>query len=500
LYRRSIIARSLFLVSVVILGSSVLVMILTRAEPQSILSTCPSGYRPRDHLLGQIQNLLTLLSTALLWGSVFIISSLIPSILPYVYREARDRCGIAFDDEVLHNYEMRDMGQFVSNNSFPYGFSTIMFSIAAGVSLAYTIGLLWVSSNRYKSRSLYPVLPKSEKRKISWYAKIWPWRLSLLALCVSIVVVVIIGNITRYRGYPLNMFYWNFFGSKFFEKTGLSKTGSLKDSFQQLIQLISVSAYVNMVSVYFWLMWIAALIWVCNYPLDFVGKVAQDFSIVLFIKALVSWVTVSPTPVSMLDQPDCYIRPHIEDDYWKWIFRFSNAFSCNDNMYSIRVVIAFVPFVILVYFIRYSGYVNRFGKIVALVFLSFGITCTFLSIIVTRYQYTADIHIGLCICAVYMLTQQQAYSLLFDRDRADVASAYTLLEEKVLPTLSECVVRLMAYHAVAHKAKGLQIHAQELHEIALLYKSVGGALSAAKNIPQQWDILAKSSPQKAKDD
>jgi len=292
------------------------------------------------------------------------------------------------------------------------------------------------------------------------------------------------------------MFYWNYFGTRVYEKTGLSKTGSLIDFLQEIVSLISVSPYINAVSIYLWLMWIPALAWVCNYPVNFLGKVSQDFSIVLFMKCLISWVTVSPTAVSMLEKPECFNHPHFEDDDSSWLFRFRNDFSCNDSMFSIHVAIGFVPVVILIYFIRFSGYVNLVGRILSLSMLIVGISLSLVSVVLTRYQYTADVHIGICICLIYMLTQQQAYSLLFERDRADVESAFTLLEQKVIPSLTDCLARLNTYKAATRQAKALQISPEEVHEISMLFKSVGDSLHAAKNIPHLWEIV---SP-KASDD
>jgi hypothetical protein len=298
------------------------------------------------------------------------------------------------------------------------------------------------------------------------------------------------------------MFFWKYSVGGDYEKTGLSQTGSLIDSIQEIVTLLSVSVTVVAITTYQWTAWIPVLTAVCSYPLSLFGKACQDAALLLLIRSLISWVTVAPTTVSMLEKPDCFHRPDISEENFDWVFAINPAHSCNDTMFSVYVIIVLVPIIILIYFIRFSGFVNKFGFITGLSILISALVGMFAFTIFVRVQYSADIHIGVCITVLYMFTQQKAYNILFDRDRANIASAYTMLQNRVLPSMVDSVGILAHYKHVTKDVKGLRLSDVEVAELNSLYDSLGEALTRAhtstsaeeKPIPDKHPESKDSAP------
>jgi hypothetical protein len=478
LWGRSVIARYLFIIAFAFQTIALVLCVAYRVNPVSLLSRCDRGGDEWSHFIGQVQNALCFMAVILLWGSIVVISTLIPVLLPHVFREARERCNIQFDETTWHHYEVREMGQFVSENSFPFGITTILMMACIFVSLSYCIYLFVASVKTSRSFNQTVIVPRSETRMLPWFGRIWPWRVSIFLLLLSVYVSFIVANATRVRGYPLNMFFWNY-GTIDYEKTGLSKTGSLIDSIQEIVTLLSVSAAVAAVTTYQWTAWIPVLSFVCRYPISLLGKACQDICVLLFLRSLISWVTVAPTTVSMLEKPDCFHRPDVSEKSVGWLFAIDPAQSCNDTMFSVYVIIILVPITILVYFIRFSGLVNKFGSITGLSILVAAAISMGIIIVITRVQYSADIHIGACICVMYMLTQQKAYNVLFDRDRANITNAYSVLENRILPPMKDCAGIITNYNLVTKQMKGLHLDEVHIAELQSLYGTLGEVLSRA---------------------
>ena len=144
-------------------------------------------------------------------------------------------------------------------------------------------------------------------------------------------------------------------------------------------------------------------------------------------------------------------------------------------------MIVIVPAMITFFFISFSGIVGLPGRWIAYALLTVGIAVSMFLVIVSRYQYTADVHIGICICTMYMLTQSAAYRVLFDEDRALHPRPGDILKEKILPTLADCLQRLQVYQLASENAKGLKVAAEEIVEIGVLYRIVGEAIVKAKS-------------------
>ena len=210
LWGRSVVARYLFVAAFVLQLVSIILCVVYRASPVSLLSRCPRGGNEWDHFIGQVQNALCFVAVIFLWGSIVMISTLIPVLLPHLFREARERCDIQFDESTWHHYEVRETGEFVSENSFPFGLTTIISMVCISCSLLYCIYLFVASTKKYHADSLTQnraiVVPRSETRMLPWFGRIWSWRVSVPLLLVSIYLSFIVANLTRVRGYPLNMF------------------------------------------------------------------------------------------------------------------------------------------------------------------------------------------------------------------------------------------------------------------------------------------------------
>ena len=475
------IALTLQLLTLVVLAS-------TRVSPTSMISHCPDSVAPRDHLWARLQNGLLLTSAGALWYSVILYSSVITVLLPHLFREARDRCGVDFSSSAVGHYQMRTLGLYVRDRSTLNGVTIIMFGLVTAGIVVYSLWLFYkANASSISNQNL------SRLRGLSWHCRVWPWQLSLVAVTGAVMTCFWVANLARERGYPLNMFYWTN-GTKAFQKTGLSRTGTLLDFFQGITNLFTVSATVVNLTAYVWLLIIPAVATACARPVLLLAKAAQDVACLLLAKALVSWVTISPTTVSIMEKPECFDEPRDLTNVG-WLTQLDLHNSCNDNMFSIHAVVVIVPAVIALYFLNFGGVIRR-GEFAWSVYASIPIaavaTCTL--IVLTRYQYTADIHIGACIAVTYMLTQSNAYRLLFDEDHNHRVKPGAILSDKIIPTISECITRIQTYMLASKDLAGLKASSEDLEEIAHLYRTVGEAMQKAKSATQHPAGDAEQSP------
>ena len=473
---RAGLSRKLSLVS---LGFSVMALLIfgvKRLEPVSIISMGQDGVSQRDESISRLLNWLILLSAGALWMSIVIYSSIIPTLLAHLFREARDRCNIAFQSGG-EQFEIRTMGSYVRDHADPNGISIILYSLSIGIMLLYSL-FLFVKANRKPVNSLN--LSPHQMRNLPWYCHIFPWKATLLLTTVSILFSFWVMNLTKARGYSINNFYWKY-GSKVAQKTGLSRTGTLLDFVQKVFSLVAVPEGVMAATTYMWLAVVPMLAVASKRPLCVLSKGFQDFAILLLVRASVAWVTIAPTTLSMLEKPECFVESNQETDSWSWLVVFDTRQSCNDTMFSITVTVVGVPAIILIYYASYAGVVRGLYSRIVSSYVGFCATVACAIAVISRHQYSSDIVVGTSIVLLYMLTQTAAFKLLFEmHDATDETRSRNALMEKIMPILEECKYRLKIYSQASSELKGLKASSHDFHEIGFLYRSVGVALKRAR--------------------
>ena len=457
-------------------GISLALLLYLRKSPISMISRRPDDRPESEHRMMLAQNGLVMIAAAVLWMSIVIHSSLVPILLAHLFREARDRCGIAFDNAFDSQYEMRTMGYYVRDHAMANGWSIILFATAFGLALCY-MTYTFVRSNGQPLSA--QELAASQIRGMPWYSRVWSWKVTLGIMAVAVAVTFQVSNLTRERGYTLNQFYWKY-GSKVTQKTGLSRTGTLLDVMQKALSLVAVSESVTTATGYVWLALVPTVALACTRPLMLLSKAIQDIAILMCVRALIAWVTIAPTTLSMLEKPECFDAPNSELSDWSWLYIMDPSQSCNDTMFSLYVVFILLPAMLLMFYIHYSELASHTVAVILYTLICTGALVSSLIVVVARHQYTADVVIGACVVSIYLLTQAAPYKILFDGDRSDKVRPKQILSEKVLPALEECVHRVQTYGHASIGLRGLKASTDEFEEISHLYRTVGEAMRRAR--------------------
>ena len=473
---RANLGRKLALVALSLLSVSALLFVLLRREPISIYSKPENSENASFHRYQQAVDWLILAGAGVMWLSIVMYSSVMPTLLAHLFREARDRCEIEYKQTAAEHYEMRSMGAYVRDNADPSGLSVILFSICVALLFFYS-AFSFIKANGHPLSFLE--LSPSQARSLPWYCKVWNWRGTLAMTIAGVFLTFWVMNLTKTRGFSINNFYWTY-GSKVAQKTGLSRTGTLLDFAQKAFSLVAVPETIMAATTYMWFAIVPLIATASKRPFSLICKGCQDFAILLIIRAFIAWVTIAPTTLSMLEKPECFEQPDEQGSSWDWLLVFDGRQSCNDSMFSITVAVVGMQTMVLVYYGMFGGSIRGLyaGLVHTFVCLCALISC-FIAV-VSRHQYSADIVIGACIVVIYMLTQMAPYRLLFEGDPIDVKHPGKILSEKIIPTLEECVVRVKSYTQASKDLKGLKSSAHDFEEMTLIYRSVGEAIQRAR--------------------
>ena len=489
-YHRAHAARALSFVAIGLQGLVLLTLLALRLEPKSLWSRCPPGMDVRYHIVARVESLVLVISAVFLWASILLYSSLPPTLLAHLFREARSRCGVEFDDLFSGLYEMRTLSYYVKNTGILNGATVVVYGLVAIFTIAHFIYLFIISNAKIFSMG---DLNSSEKRYLSWYCRIWNWRISLICLKGTLLLSFWVSNLTRMRGYEINMFYWKN-GLKVSQNTGLSQTGTLLDMLQGSANHFTVPDFLLISTCSFWLLLVPMLAVACKRSVTFLGKSAQDFAIVLLLRAMVAWLTVGPTPLSMIEKPECFdaLRNDDTSQFW-WIYNFTFKHSCNDNMVSIYSVIVLVPAVTMLFYTYFSRVSERKYDSVIFILLSIAAVLSTALSVIGRHQYSADVHIGACIVVFYMLTQTAPYRLLFAAEEENNINPKDLLAQRIVPTLEQCISKLQEYQLACTNMDGLKSSPNDVGEIAHLYRIVGMAIQSAERVTPSETLLQGSN-------
>jgi hypothetical protein len=486
---RASIARSMSYVAIGLQGFGLILLLIIRREPKSIISNPDENEDLKSHLLRQSINWFGIIGAGFLWLSVVFYSTIIPTLLAHLFRESRDRSGIEFSQEHGEQFEMKTMGTYVRDHSSPNGSTIILFSLGTAASLIHFVYLFY-RSNR-KPLTLLQLTP-SQSKSLPWYCRVWPWKPTLIVALFSTLLTFLVMNLTKSRGLLINNFYWTY-GAKVAQKTGLSRTGTLLDFAQKILSLIAVPRAIMSASTYMWLFVIPVLAFACNRPASLVVKGLQDFAIIFILRSVTAWVTIAPATLSMLEKPECFIKPNEQTSKWSWLLVFDLRQSCNDSMFSETFAVVGMNAIILMYYVMYGGVTNQAVAWLVSSFIALSGLAVCIIAVVSRHQYSSDVVIGASIVTCYMLTQLMAYKMIFEGDSADKRQPAKLLAEKVLPVLEECSTRVRAYLTACEKLKGLKLPANQFAEMALLYRSVGQGITEARKVRRNISTNNNSS-------
>ena len=479
---RSTVAKYMAVCGIALQGLALVLMVLTRLTPKSLWSRCPESTDSRMYMLAKGGSLVLILSAVTLWWSIVLYSSVTATILSHLFREARNRCGIEFDDIFNGLYEIRTMSFYVREFALLNGVSIIVYALVVGMLIVHAIYLFLCANG--KTLSVQDIL-YSEQRAFSWYCRIWDWKVSFACLILSVFASIWVANLTKTRGFTLNMFYWKD-GAKVSQRTGLSRTGTLLDVVQESFDHFAIPAPILLSTCCVWLLLIPMLAFSTNRTLILAGKAAQDIGTLLFVRVVVAWVTVAPTALSMIEKPECFDQPLDDGSDWSWIYNLGTKQSCNDTMFSVYSIFVFVPAVILLFYTGFSsGILSRKSSALAIALVFIAALLSNALVVVGRHQYSADVHIGACIVVIYMLTQTSPYRLMFAKDNDIRLKPNELLLDRIVPTLEQCIFRLEEYQTACLGLDGLKCMPEEVDEIAHLFRTVGNAIQNAetKNVP-----------------
>jgi hypothetical protein len=220
-------------------------------------------------------------------------------------------------------------------------------------------------------------------------------------------------------------------------------------------------------------------------PMRFISKLVQLVGIILFLKAFFSLATISPSPSTVIAKPDCYDQPPLNSWTIKGIF--GTARTCNHLMFSVSSALTTMHLMIVVMYIRFGPTAHR---LIAYSVLILSIIVSGLLPVVARQSYSADALVGVYLGLLLTLSQSMAFKVLFRFDflTGDITAPITkliakpaeILNEKILPTIAECVRRIELYQLASRNSPGLKMDPTEVEEIEMLYQTMAGAIEMAK--------------------
>ena len=415
------------------------------------------------------------LSGFIVWIGLTYLSSMLPTLLSHLFRETEVRCKIPLNDHPGH--ELYSLSRFVDEtSSFPNGITVWLCGGAFMILLLYAVFrmlVFYIEKNIRTNRKLLLSINSTTSmeisglRTLSWYARVWQWYTVLLVFAIAIVCHFFVTHSNRIRGFPLNVLYMNY-GSKIAEKTGLSKSGTLLDFVQDSFQLVALPSVMVQFSVSVWL-FIIPIIAISSQRKTrlILRKALQDLCVLSIMRALIAWVTVVPTSMSMFEDSICFQEPK---SGWR---------NCNFSMFSRHTIWVLVPCFICIYFVKFNGY-EKYSRIINLVAALLA-GAVFMAVTVARYQYTSEVFIGIFICASYMLTQRPAYQLLFNQEwNIHYDKPFDILQDKVVVGLQDCIDRIKKYNLAISINKFDLLTSDELNEIKIIYNKTGRAIDRAR--------------------
>jgi hypothetical protein len=457
-------AYSFSLSSLILQSLALILLVVFRVPPSLLFSSRPllSSLTDRDHFIGNIILSLLSLSTVSLFLYFGLMSSFTSPLLGRIINYSIDRCVdspfVGPVDEMGRLEQMQFIGEYIRDYSAPDGVSFYTFSVSIGLNYLFLICLFYLNIN---TKRIVSRLPPSQLKLLPWYSRIFPMYWSMILLLVGVTANAFVQYSARVRGYPLNKYYWETTLTSASGGEAKFRIGSLLDVILDNLHTFIVSPSMTTITIGFWLPLILSVSLSSISLILSLSKSLETISVLLIFRAVVAVTTVSPTPASVLQHPQCYSSPPA----LSLASLFSPSESCNDLMFSMYSIFIFVPFMLVWFSIKFTPSFDR--KLFAYSVLSICGLVSAIIVVVCRLQYTSDVYIGSVVTILYCLSQSPSYRLLltFGLERTSSGKDRIPLSEKILPQLDEIIRRIELYRMSSEGSDALKMDEGEFRQI-----------------------------------
>ena len=481
IHNRAMVARILSIIGVSFQILALLLMVFGRTHPSPLFANRPLFEQPDSkHFIGGIVGVALLLAGLCLFTSLGIMSSLMPAILSRVGNFALDWCSDSPFDHYARGQSKLDymifLGNYIQDKADAQGVTFMTFAISIFLIYLELVVVFYLSMDQVLSQARIDyALPDSQLRALPWYSKIRPLWVSIVFLICSIVVNCATVYSARVRGYPLNLFFYNY---KFLNQAASASDNgswSLPDAVLDYLHTYVVDKSVVKMML---AAWIPLMAFVGLGSVDtklYLSKVIEGLGTLLLLGALIGIFTVPTTPAFVLQKPQCYSPPTRPPTFIQFI---SISESCNDQMYSIYSILITFPIMMIGFYSRYGAITRK-----KIAYLGLALACigSMFTVVATRQQYVVDVYIGVVVTVLYALSQTPSFKLLFRFGTVHPGLFHTepvVLSDKVVPVIEDCTNRFELFF-MAGDVSGLS--GPELQKIADEFNNLLEAIEYAKS-------------------
>ena len=465
---------------------SLLLSIFTQTPPASFMTNTPIfNQTASQRLWGTVHHSLTVLAAVCLMVDVAIVSVYLDLVVGRIIELSLELCNFSPNMSELDLLKL--FGRFMVDYSDVDGVTASLYRVAASLAMVQTTFVFFLGTDQVRTQSASAgySLPASKLRQLPWYASIWRLRWSFMFFGAGTLINQAAALYSRDEGYPLNLYAFESIGSAQ-TGTGSTKTGSLSDLLMDWTANFYVSETVSDAITLGTVPLVLALAVGSTDPHRFLSKLIQLLGVVFFCKSFFSIATLVPTPASVISRPYCYDAP--PENFWSVKHFFSRGTQCNHLMFSLPAALCTLSVMVIMMYMRYGPSVKRGVAYVVLFVLLIG--CLVLPV-AARVNYTSNVVVGFFFVALVVITQSSAFKLLFRYEAlsSDFTAPVTklrfkpgeVLNDKLIPTLVECIRRIELYRQATASAPALRMGSGDLQELQILLKSVGDAMRVARN-------------------
>jgi hypothetical protein len=484
-YKMSMAARALSWTALGLQILSLIVMLWSQTPPATFLTKTPIfDQNHTQRSWGVVHHILTLLAAVCLLADICVVSMYLDLLVGRVIELSFELCNFNPGMDELGTLKL--FGTFLQSYSDVNGVTGAVYKLAMTLTMIQATFVFYLGIGHVRAGTGFNTysLPFAKLREIPWYASIWRLRFSVLFVVVGTLVNQAAALYSREAGYPLNVYYFRSVASAE-TGTGSVTTGSLSDTLMDVLSKFYISEKIPNQSLFASVPLVLALAIGSTDPQRFLSKVVQLCGIVMFLKAFISISTLSPVPATAISRPYCFDPPPAS--LWSFKNFFSRAAQCNHLMFSLDAAGCTLGVMVMIMYIRYGEAVK---KLVAYSVLSVVLIVCLLLPVAARINYTSNVVIAFFVVALLVMTQSQAFKLLFkfDAPQTDFTKEIRklqftpgeVLNDKIIPNLQECVRRVHMYRMATKEASGLRLTTADIMELRGIYKSVGQAIRVAR--------------------
>ena len=464
---------------------SVILSIWTRTPPASFMTHTPIfNHSDSQRVWGTVHHALTVLAAICLLVDLAIVSVYLDLVVGRIIELSFELCN--FHPGLSEFDLLKLFGRFMADYSDVDGITGSLYRLAATLTLVQTTFVFFLGTDQVRSQSATTgySLPASKLRQLPWFCSIWRLRWSVLFFVCGVVFNQAAALYSRSEGYPLNLYAFESIGSAE-TGTGSTVTGTLSDFLMDITANFYVSETVSDAATLGTVPLVLALAVGSTDPHRFISKLVQLLGIIFFSKGFFSISTLVPTPASVISRPYCYDPP--EADLWSLRGFFSRGAQCNHLMFSLPAALCTLSLMVIMMYMRYGPSLRRGIAYVVLFVLVLG--CLMLPV-AARVNYTSNVLVAFFFIALLVVAQSGAFKLLFRFESLPVSFTAGMtklrfkpgevLNDKIIPTIAECVRRIQMYTQATAEAPALRMAPGDLQEVLLLYRTVGDAVRIAR--------------------